>query len=161
MPNAENASAIAAAGKVKVRPAFRLGSVIRKSVHCRMTTLTTVKSVTAATNTVVIFSSRRYPPESSSKMAAMLVIRPRHIPHAWPGTVPQEGTTSPAACAMACETLGNAMCAAWPTVPSIAAIWAWVVSIMMSQNQQIHESPSLGPGSVSNAASVVLPCVIA
>ena len=62
---------------------------------------------------------------------------------------------------MACEARGNAMWAAWPTVPSIAAIWACVVSIMISQSQQIHDAPSLGPGSVSNAASVVLPCVIA
>ena len=53
------------------------------------------------------------------------------------------------------------MCAAWPTVPSIAAIWAWVVSIMISQSQQIHDAPSRGPGSVSNAARVVLPWVIA
>jgi hypothetical protein len=68
---------------------------------------------------------------------------------------------TPAASAMAREPRGNAMWAAWPTVPSIAAIWACVVSIMMSQSQQIHDVPSLGPGSVSNAASVVLPCVIA
>ncbi len=53
------------------------------------------------------------------------------------------------------------MCAAWPTVPSIAAICAWVVSIMISQSQQSHEAPTRGPGSESNAASVVLPCVIA
>ena len=38
------------------------------------------------------------------------------------------------------------MWAAWPTVPSIAAIWAWVVSIMISQSQQIHDAPSRGPG---------------
>jgi len=53
------------------------------------------------------------------------------------------------------------MWAACPTVPSIAAIWACVINIMISQSQQIQEVPSLGPGSVSNAASVVLPCVIA
>ncbi len=33
------------------------------------------------------------------------------------------------------------MWAAWPTVPSIAAICAWVVSIMKSQSQQSHETP--------------------
>ena len=32
---------------------------------------------------------------------------------------------------------------------------------MMSQSQQIHDVPTLGPGSVSNAARVVLPWVIA
>ena len=53
------------------------------------------------------------------------------------------------------------MWAAWPTVPSIAAICAWVVSIMNSQSQHNHDTPSRGPGSVSKAASVVLPCVIA
>ena len=53
------------------------------------------------------------------------------------------------------------MCAAWPTVPSIAAIWACVASIMNSQSQHIHDVPSRGPGRVSKAASVVLPCVIA
>ena len=53
------------------------------------------------------------------------------------------------------------MWAAWPTRPSIAAIWAWVVSIMNSQSQPSHDVPSLGPGRVSNAASVVLPWVIA
>ncbi len=53
------------------------------------------------------------------------------------------------------------MWAAWPTVPSIAAICACVVSIMTSQSQHNHETPARGPGSESNAASVVLPCVIA
>jgi hypothetical protein len=32
---------------------------------------------------------------------------------------------------------------------------------MNSQSQQIHDDPNLGPGKVSNAAKVVLPCVIA
>ena len=59
------------------------------------------------------------------------------------------------------EASGNAMWAAWPTVPSIAAIWAWVASIMNSQSQQSHDVPSRGPGKVSNAASVVRPWVIA
>ncbi len=53
------------------------------------------------------------------------------------------------------------MCAAWPTSPSIAAIWAWVVSIMNSQSQPSHDVPSRGPGRVSKAARVVLPWVIA
>ena len=53
------------------------------------------------------------------------------------------------------------MCAAWPTVPSIAAICACVVSIMISQSQHSHDVPSRGPGSESNASRVVLPCVIA
>ena len=53
------------------------------------------------------------------------------------------------------------MCAAWPTSPSIAAIWACVASIMNSQSQPIHDVPSRGPGSESKATSVVLPCVIA
>ena len=74
---------------------------------------------------------------------------------------PQAATTRPAPSAMAREAPGKAMCAAWPTVPSIAAIWACVVSVMISQSQQSHEAPSRGPGSESNASSVVLPCVIA
>ena len=53
------------------------------------------------------------------------------------------------------------MCAAWPTVPSIAAICACVVSIMISQSQHSHDAPSRGPGSESNASRVVRPCVIA
>ena len=46
---------------------------MRNEVHWRISTLATVKSVTAATRTVVIRSSRRYPPESSSRTAASVV----------------------------------------------------------------------------------------
>lgn len=59
IPKAENARARAVAGKRNVRPRSRSGSLIRNRVHCRITTLTTVNSVTAATRMVVIFSSRR------------------------------------------------------------------------------------------------------
>ena len=62
---------------------------------------------------------------------------------------------------MARDAPGKAMCAAWPTVPSIAAICAWVVSIMISQSQQSHEAPRRGPGSESNASRVVRPWMIA
>ena len=48
----------------------------------------------------------------------------------------------PTASAIAWDARGKAMWAAWPTVPSIAAIWACVVSIMKSQSQQSHETPS-------------------
>ena len=44
--------------------------------------------------------------------------------------------------------------------PSRRSAPAWP-AVMNSQSQQSHDAPSRGPGRVSNAASVVLPCVIA
>ena len=73
MPNAENASATAAVGMASSNPRSRSGKVMRNVVHCKISTLATVNSVTAATMTVVILSSRRYPPESNSKTAASVV----------------------------------------------------------------------------------------
>ena len=73
MPNAEKASATAAVGMASSNPRSRSGKVMRNVVHCKISTLATVKSVTAATMTVVIRSNRRYPPESNSKTAASVV----------------------------------------------------------------------------------------
>ncbi len=121
--------------------------MIRNSVHWRITTLTTVKSVTAATSTVVIFSSRRYPPESKSKIAATRGdSRPDVFLARGQERAPGRDHRSRRRWPWPPRRAGNAMCAAWPTVPSIAAIWACVVSIMISQSQQIHEAPSFGPG---------------
>ena len=83
----------------------------------------------------------------------MLLVRGEERP---PGV-----TIFPAAAGHRLAGPGKAMCAACPTVPSIAAIWACVARVMMSQSQQSQDVPSPRPGKVSNAASVVLPCVIA
>ena len=103
--------------------------MIRKRVHCRMSTLATVNSVTAATRTVVIFSSRRYPPESSSKTAASVVSAAQKYSW-WVSKIrlPRRAQDARRPRRSACDAPGNAMWAAWPTVPSIAAICACVVS---------------------------------
>ena len=161
IPNAENARTTAAGGTASSKPWPRSAGVIRKRVHCRMSTLATVKSVTAATRTVVIFSSRRYPPERSSKTAARVVSAAQKCSWCVRRYGFHDAPRKLKASAIGLDAPGKAMWAAWPTAPSIAAIWACVVSIIRSQSQQSQDTPARGPGSESKAASVVLPCVMA
>src|SRR5947208_6258992 len=108
IPNAENARPSAAVGTANVRPFSRSAGWIWNLVHCRITTLATVNSVTAATRTVVIFSSRLYPPESSRATAARVVRLAQTYSSRVCKNVYQPGETRPASRAIASEPPGKA-----------------------------------------------------
>ena len=95
----------------------------------------------------MILSSRRYPPESKQQDRRQGGDgRPEMLLMARQIRPPRRRPDAGGAAAIGLRRPGKAMWAAWPTVPSIAAICAWVVSIMISQSQHSHETPGTRPG---------------